>query len=139
VAGIEVLPFGFLVFVAATLLIATVWAVIDAKLAVSAAAREATRAAAESSSFEEAATLASRRAHDTMRAFGRGDDRVTVEPLLLGEPFGRCVRITVSVRYQLPAVIVPFVGGLGRLPPVRSSHTEIVDPFRSGVPGPLRC
>lgn len=139
VAGIEVLPFGLLVFVAATLVIATVWAVIDATLAVNAAAREGARAVAESSSAEEAVVAAATRARATMTAFGRGGDRVTVEPVRTTEPFGRCVRVTVSVTYRLPAVVVPFVGGLGRLPPVRASHTAIVDPFRSGVPGPVRC
>ena len=44
----EVLPFGFLMFVSVTLLLANAWAVIDAKLAVSAAAREAVRAYVES-------------------------------------------------------------------------------------------
>src|SRR5919202_3284931 len=46
-AGGEALPFGVLVFVFGVLLIANAWAVVDAKLAVSAAAREATRAYVE--------------------------------------------------------------------------------------------
>ena len=45
-AGIEVLPFGILTFVVGALLVANAWAVIDAKIAVSAAARAlATRSA----------------------------------------------------------------------------------------------
>ena len=42
--GMEVIPFGLLTFVVGALLVANAWAVIDAKMAVSAAAREATRA-----------------------------------------------------------------------------------------------
>ncbi|MBA2283441.1 MAG: hypothetical protein H0W25_19710, partial [Acidimicrobiia bacterium] len=41
--GIEALPFGLLIFVVGALLVANAWAVIDAKLAVTAAAREAAR------------------------------------------------------------------------------------------------
>ena len=47
IAGIEALSFGMLLFVAGTLFIANIWAVIDAKLAVTSAAREATRAFVE--------------------------------------------------------------------------------------------
>ena len=43
VGGIEALPFGLLVFVVGALLVANAWAVVDAKLAVDAAARQATR------------------------------------------------------------------------------------------------
>jgi phenylalanyl-tRNA synthetase beta chain len=41
VAGIEALPFGVLIFVVGALLITNLWAVIDTKIAVDAAAREA--------------------------------------------------------------------------------------------------
>ena len=47
-AGIEAIPFGILIFVVGALLIANIWAVIDAKAAVDAAAREATRSYVES-------------------------------------------------------------------------------------------
>jgi hypothetical protein len=39
VGGIEVLPFALLVFVAGTLLLANAWAVVEGKVAASAAAR----------------------------------------------------------------------------------------------------
>ena len=47
VGGIEVLPLGMLVLVVGTLLVVNAWAVVDAKLAASAAAREAARAYVE--------------------------------------------------------------------------------------------
>ena len=43
VGGIEALPFGLLVFVVGSLLIANAWAVVDAKFATDAAARQAVR------------------------------------------------------------------------------------------------
>src|SRR4029079_720569 len=48
VGGIEVLPFGFLIFVVGSLVIANAWAVIDARMAADAAARQAARAYVES-------------------------------------------------------------------------------------------
>jgi hypothetical protein len=52
----------------------------------------------------------------------------------------RCSRITVDVRYQVPSIRVPWVGafGSGALE-VHGSHTEIVDPFRSGLSGEADC
>ena len=50
----EVIPFGVLTFVVGALLIANAWAVVDAKMAVSAAAREATRAYVEAPSEGDA-------------------------------------------------------------------------------------
>ena len=47
VGGIEALPFGLLVFVVGALLVANAWAVVDAKFAVDAAARQATRSYVE--------------------------------------------------------------------------------------------
>ena len=47
VAGIEALPFGVLIFVVGALLVSNLWAVVDAKIVVDAAAREAVRAYVE--------------------------------------------------------------------------------------------
>ena len=41
VGGIEVLPFGVLIFVVGSLLVANAWAVVDTKFMVTSAAREA--------------------------------------------------------------------------------------------------
>ena len=53
------LPFGVLIFVVGSLLIANAWAVVDAKLATTAAAREAARAYVESGSAAAGAGAAS--------------------------------------------------------------------------------
>jgi hypothetical protein len=48
----------------------------------------------------------------------------------------RCARATFVVSYEIPAISIPFVGGFGGAPfRVRSTHSELVDPFRSGLPG----
>lgn len=139
VGGIEVLPFGFLVFVSATLLFVNVWGVIDAKFAVSSAAREAVRAYVEADSAGEAAAAATRRGVETLDAYGRGGERSAVGSPALSRPFGRCVRVAVTVSYTVPIIAVPFIGGLGSAPPVESTHSEVIDPFRTGLDGATNC
>jgi Flp pilus assembly protein TadG len=134
VAGIEVLPFGFLVLVAGTLLVVNAWAVVDAKFAVTAAAREAARAYVEAPDEGSARAAAEQRAIEALAAHGRGDpDRIEVS-VDAPEGFGRCVPVVVTVSYRVPALSVPFVGGFGRALTVRSTHTELVDPYRDGLP-----
>ena len=139
VGGIEVLSFGFAVFVSMTLVVANAWGVVDAKLAVTSAAREAVRAYVESADSSTAAAAAARRASETLSAYGRSGARATVgEPVLAGS-FRRCGRVAVTVSYDLPVIAVPFFGGLGSLPPVSSTFSEVIDPFRSGLAGSARC
>lgn len=139
VGGMEVLPFGFLVFICGTLLFVNVWGVIDAKFAVTAAAREAARAYVEADDAAQAHAEAQARAVETMDAYGRGGDRVTIANAELSEPFGRCARVSITVTYDVPIIAIPFIGGLGNLEPVESTHTEIVDPFRDGLDGVASC
>lgn len=133
IAGIEVLPFGFLLFVAVVLVVANAWAVIDAKMAVSAAAREAARTLVESDPAD-AFAAADARALEVLAAYGRDDpSRTTIEPPLIeGGTFGRCARVTVTVSYEVPAVVVPFIGGLGDGFTATASHSELIDPYRDG-------
>ncbi len=136
--GAEVLAFGLLVFVVGTLILANAWAVIDAKLAVNGAAREAARAYVESNPAEaEAAAVTA--AGDAMRGHGRSPDR-----LRLGHDdvaFVRCARVTFSATYRVPLVSLPFVGGLGSGFEVRARHSEIIDPYaaRSGLDARSAC
>ncbi|HEX6417318.1 MAG TPA: hypothetical protein VFZ77_02435 [Acidimicrobiales bacterium] len=145
VAGIEALPFGLLVFVVGALLVANAWAVVDAKLAVDAAARQATRrfveaeveAPAGMGGAEDAAVAAGLAALD---AHGRDAGRATVGLTALdavgGQAgFSRCARVTFTAGYEVPALTIPWIGGFGDGIAVTSSHSELVDPYRSGVPG----
>ena len=134
IGGIEVLPFGFLLFVACTLFIANVWAVVDAKIAVAAAAREAVRSYVEADNEAEAISVATRAAQSTLDAYGRGDvERVTIAVPQLDRPFGRCARVTITVQYEVPALLIPWLGGLGDGLTADASHCEVIDPYRSGL------
>lgn len=138
VAGIEVIPFGLLVFVVGALIVANVWAVFDAKTTVAAAAREATRAYVEAPTASDADTAARSAASDAVRAVGRDPARMTLRIKLDGG-FARCARVTSEARYQVPFVRLPWIGGLGNATTAVGRHSEIVDPFRSDVPGEARC
>jgi hypothetical protein len=135
VGGIEVLWFGTLVFVSVMLLVVNAWAVLDAELAVSSAAREAARAYVEAEDEATARSLAATRAEDALRAYGRFDpERVAIDEPLTSGPFGRCARVSFTAHYRVPALTVPFLGGFGRSITASATHSEIVDPFRDGLP-----
>lgn len=138
VGGFEVLPFGFLLFVGATLLFVNVWGVIDTKLAVTSAAREAVRAYSESDDADGARAAAVSRATETLDAYGRSGDRATINVPAVSR-LERCARVTVTVSYEVPGIVVPFLGGLGGPRTVASSFTEVVDPYRDRLAGEARC
>jgi CBS domain containing-hemolysin-like protein len=145
IGGIEALPFGLLVFVVGTLLALNIFAVIDTKLGTDAAAREAIRSFVEAGvTGPNAATGAEQRARRaaaaTLDAEGLDPAQAQVSLLPLEtvggqEGFTRCARATFEVTYHVPALTIPWIGGFGDGFDVRSRHSELVDPFRSGVPG----
>lgn len=145
VGGIEVLPFGLLVFVVGTLLVANAWAVIDAKLAVDAAAREATRRFVEADvpaadDFGEAEAEARLAGYAALAAHGRERSRSSIELTGLESPdgqpgFTRCARATFTASYDVPVLSLPWIGGFGSGLAVTTNHSELIDPYRSGVPG----
>lgn len=137
VGGLEAVAFGMLIFVFGTLLVANAWGVIDAKLAASAAAREAARGYVESASdavAQDAANMAAREAIE-----GHGREWARAEVKVAGEPFGRCARVTATVRYRVPLVVVPLLGQHGSGFTVSAEHSEVVDPYRSGLGAEARC
>lgn len=127
VAGLEGLVFGVLVFVFGTLLVANAWAVVDAKSAAAAAAREAARAYVELEG-DEASVEAG------MLAFeGHGRLRSRASVTRTPGVRARCERVVFEAGYVVPLVSVPVIGGLGRGFRVSARHTEVVDPYRSGL------
>jgi hypothetical protein len=139
-AGIEVLPFGLLIFVIGALVITNAWAVVDAKIAVDSAAHEAVRAYVEAPDQTTARLVATEAAAETITGHGRRIDQLDLQLSHEGsQPFARCVRVTAEVSYPVPALRLPWVGGLGHAFDVRSRHTERVDPFRSGLDGTGTC
>lgn len=137
VGGLEAVAFGVLVFVLGTLLVANAWGVVDAKLAATAAAREAVRSYVEADADLSARAAASDAARRALEGHGRTWDRARIE--VGGAPFGRCAQVTAVVRYQVPLVVVPGLGAHGRGLTVTGDHSEVVDPYRSGLDGEIRC
>jgi hypothetical protein len=130
--GVEVLPFGFLVFVVGTLIVVNAWGVVDAKLATEAASREAVRVYVESPDEATALVRSHDAAIDAARGHGKSIAALELRPPPAGS-FARCTRVTYEVRYRLPVVRVPWVGSLGRGLTATSRHSEVVDPYRSGL------
>jgi hypothetical protein len=131
-AGMEVIPFGLLTFVVGVLLVANAWAVIDAKMAVSAAAREATRAFVEAPVDGDPLALADAAARSAIAGAGRDPGQLVLTPL--EAVFARCETVRFEASYQIPAVKVPWVGGYGNGFTATARHAEVVDPYRTGVP-----
>ena len=139
VGGIEVLPFGLLIFVVGSLLVVNAWAVIDCKLAVDGATREAVRTYVESDPGD-----ASRDSEDVARAaiaaHGRDANKLRYDPpAVQGGAFRRCARVTVTAHYPVPMITLPIIGGRGAGFTVTSTHSELIDPYRSDVPGEAAC
>ena len=146
--GVEALPFGLLVFVVGSLLVVNAWAVVDAKFAVDAAARQATRTYVEAE-VDDAGGAGGARAVEAaavdaglaaLGAHGRdpAGARVALTDLeaVGGQSgFTRCARASFTATYEVPALTLPWIGGFGDGFDVVSSHSELVDPFRDGVPG----
>lgn len=131
----EALPFGLLVFVLGSLLIANAWAVVDAKFATDAAARQAARTFVEGSDESSALDAAIEAARASIAGHGRDPDRATIAEVGTFA-LQRCQRATFEVVYEVPALSIPLIGGYGTAPfRVRSTHSEVVDPFRSGLDG----
>ena len=134
VAGLEALAFGVLIFVIGTLVVLNGWAVVDAKFASNAAAREAVRAVVEApagtpgTDLQQRATSA---AHQAYAAHGHEPGRVDVTPegpLTLE----RCAEISIATTVEVSSVIVPGVMETPRWT-VSSRYQQVVDPFRSGL------
>jgi hypothetical protein len=133
--GLEALVFGVLVFVFGTLVIANTWGVLDGKLAVSVAAANAARAFVQDATTDPAAAAraaASQAISDSGRSLSRMTLRVTGTP-------SRCGSVVAQVRYRVPLVSVPLLGALGHGFTVASTRTELLDPYRSGLPGDALC
>ena len=132
VAGLEALAFGVLVFVFGTLTVLHGWAVVDARFATAAAAREAVRAvilAPADTSPTELEALAVGAAGQAFAAHGYTAEPQFVEAELTRD---RCATVAVTVEMQVHAAFVPGIGPSATYP-VRSRHAQVVEPFRAGL------
>lgn len=145
-AGAEALVFGVLVFVVGTILALNAWAVLDADFAVNAAAREAVRTVVEAGDTPYEDTVASMHAvaTETMAGHGKDTDAATVHVVddpwqAGGDRVQRCARVTVEVRYPVQGIRLPLIGSWTTPITVVGQHSEIIDPFRSGLQGRAGC
>lgn len=136
VGGLEALVFGVLVFVLGTLVVANAWGVIDAKMAVTSAAQQAARAFVQAPSEQVANQEAQAAATQALVDAGRDPSRMSV--VVIGT-LERCSRVVAVVRYRVPLAAVPLLGGLGSGFVASSQHSELVDPYRTGLPGQAQC
>ena len=140
VGGLEVLPFGILTFVIGSLLAANAWAVVDSKLAVTSASREAVRRYVEAPDHATASKRALDAARETLRGHGRSPEQMQFHIEHDGNrPWARCTRVRVVVTYPVPAVSLPWIGGYSEAFNATAAHSEIIDPFRAGIPGVAAC
>jgi hypothetical protein len=140
VAGVEVLPFAVLIFVVGSLLIAGSWATIDAKMAVNAATREAVRTFVEAPDEATATAQSTRVAREAVAGHGRNPDKLTLAPPdYHNGSFRRCNLVTIRASYPVPLIALPLIGSHGEAFTVTSSHTEVIDPYRSGLGGATAC
>ena len=160
-AGAETLVFGVLVFVVGSIVALNGWAVLDAHFAVNAAAREATRSIVEGGAVDRASMIGAdggridsgvvfEVAAETMA--GHGKDPADLERpdefvvTLADDPWARggdtpqrCARVTVEVAYPVQGIRLPIIGGWQTPITAQGQHTEIIDPFRSGLAGRADC
>ena len=134
--GLAGLLFGVLVFLLGTLLVAYGWAVVETKAAVVDAARQAARTYVEAPDALDAYSSARTAADDSLAAKGRNPARADLK--ISSGGFGRCERVTITVSYPAPMVVLPL-SALLRGSTVRAEHSEIVDPYRSGLAGSAAC
>lgn len=127
--GYEALPFGVLIFVMGTLMIANAWALIDLRMAAAAGAREAARAYVEGGGDSGQAVGIGTRAFDDQRSGDGGGPAVSI--VIEGE-FVRCGRIVATATVSSPVLDLGIIPAFGSTE-ITVQHSEIVDPFRAGI------
>lgn len=147
IAGGEALVLGAVVFLVGAILAINAWGVVDAHMTADAVAREVARTLVEAEPGTGLAGRLQAVAGDVADEMGHGngvtlDYRNGTDGPTTGDPAGlvrRCQRVTVTATLTSTTIRLPFVGGWGAPWDVSGTHTEIVDPFRSGLPGEADC
>ncbi|WP_420443856.1 hypothetical protein [Candidatus Poriferisodalis sp.] len=137
IVGAEVLPFVVLVFIGGALVLAQAWAALDAKIAVVAGAREATRTFVEHPGPRPAHAVNAAVSAGTQAMSGyRLHGEASVAPVGAAR-LRRCDRVTFEATQEVPRIAL-LGGGWSPLT-VRARASEIVDPFRHGLSGRAPC
>ena len=134
--GLEALVFGILIFILGTLVIVNAWAVIDVKMQLAGAARDGVRAFAQAGPTSDPMAVATAAARTVMVDQGRDPSRMTV---IGSGSLARCARVALKVSYRVPLITVPLLGGFGYGFTASARDSQMVDPYRSGLPGEAAC
>ncbi|MEX2324275.1 MAG: hypothetical protein WD576_00865 [Nitriliruptoraceae bacterium] len=132
VAGAETLIFGVLVFVVGTIVALNAWLVVDAKFAVSAAARAAVRTAVEADLGDDLLAAATQAAEEAFGGYRSGAAELRVIPRS-ALALRRCQPISIDVEADVVPLLIPRIAG-ARTFTVSAHHREVVDPYRSRLP-----
>jgi hypothetical protein len=130
IGGVEVLPIGLLVITILTFMIIGAWNVIDAKMGTIGAAREAARTTVETFEIESGRTAGT--------AAWRASGRTSKLEIVVQGDVRRCGRLLVTATAEVAPVPLPLLESWGTLT-VSSIHSEVVDPYRSGLEGEALC
>lgn len=138
VAGSEALILGVVVFLVGTIVAINAWAVLDAKMSATAAAREGARAAVDGpagAAGDGLVGIVDGAARAALEGQGKDPAGLLGGPRVSGA-VARCAPITVEIDYRVTGIRAPWIGtfGSGAID-VTGRHTEVVDPFRSGLDG----
>lgn len=132
VGGAEGLLFGMLVLVAGSIVVVNLWAVIDTRAALDAAAREYLRTYTEQSDVVTARGRADQALAQVLRARGTEPARVRVATSL-PNGFGPCALVQVEVSTSVSGVQAPFLDRLGSVD-VHVVHRELIDAHEEVTP-----
>ncbi len=146
VAGGEMLLLGSLVFLVGVLLAVNAWNVVDARMTADAVAREVARTLVEAQPRAGLDDRLHQVAAATMAAMGRTGPVELAYVGSTGNPVAdpnsllrRCDRVTVRAAITVDTVRLPFVGSWGMPWTMTGDHHEVVDPYRTGLPGEADC
>jgi hypothetical protein len=106
------------------------WNVIDAKLGTIGAAREAARTTVETFEPETGRTAGT--------AAWRATGRTSTLWIGVDGDVRRCGRLVVTARAEVRPVPLPLLRSWGTIT-VSSVHSEVVDPYRTGLDGEASC
>ena len=135
VGGGEVVLAGVVIMVMTTLVVINLWSVIDAKGVVTAASGEAARTVVESNGPEGRERARATATEIMQRRKGLESPQVLVNDA----GFGRCARATITVSANVPLFGIPHWAWMPQRVRVRSTHSEVIDPYRSGLHGEALC
>ena len=134
-AGAEVILGGIVLLVGLILVLSNIWLVLDAKMAVTSAARSGGQTFVEQQTFDQANQALQATVQASLGS--RFPQRWKATSSLAS--FERCTPVDVAVTVDIALVAVPFLGSIGGTKTVRSTHHTRIDPYRSRVPGEANC